>query len=107
MAPQLNKTVVDVVDECQKIVFDLDVDGANVDDIDAVEKAIDMALERRFSGKPKEHLKGDVLANGRFSVQRSRARAARLAEKYGGQLPRVRTGKRRVAGDFISGDSPE
>lgn len=98
---EINGAFFDVVEECQGIVRNLEMRGRDIDDVEAVERAIEYAINRRFSDKPEDHLLYDVLRDGRRSVRRSRQRERRFTERYARLLPNQVTGKRRVVGDFI------
>jgi hypothetical protein len=89
---------------CYELIENLKVD--NVDDVEGIERAIDLALERRHDPGPSGHLLGDVLRNGRFSARRSQKRRRRVERHYASEQPRIATGKRRIPGDRIAPDSP-
>ncbi len=106
MPADYSPAFVEVVAECQQMIHDLEVRGASTDQVRAVEKAVDMAIERRHSDKPKDSLLSDVLRNGRFSARRSRERERDLAERYAEHQLRISTGKARIPGEFIAAESP-
>jgi hypothetical protein len=89
---------------CYRLIEGLKVE--NVDDVEGIERAIDLALERRDDPGPSEHLFGDVLRNGRFSARRSQKRRRRIERHYAFEQPRMATGKRRIPGDRVAADSP-
>src|SRR5215203_1849455 len=91
-----SKPYVEAALACYQTIAKLEVD--NVDDVEGIERAIDLAIERRHDPGPKEHLLSDVLRNGRFSARRSQARRRRLERRYAAEQPRVVTGKRRIPG---------
>lgn len=99
-----NPAYAEVALRCYRIIDNLEVD--KVDDVEAIERAIDLAIERRDDGVPSEYLLGDVLRNGRFSARRSQARRRRLGQRYALDQARMVTGKRRLPGDPIAVDSP-
>jgi hypothetical protein len=103
---QVNGAFVDVVADVQEIVQNLELKGASADDVEAVEKAIDLAINRRFSAKPKEFLKRDVLRDGARTTRRTKKRQRQVGERYGAHQPRQVTGKRRVPGEFTAMETP-
>jgi len=78
----------------------------DIDDVEAIERAIDLAIGRRHDPDPSEYLLADVLRNGRFSARRSQKRRRRLGQRYASAQPRMVTGRRRFPGDFVACDSP-
>lgn len=99
-----NQPYVEAALRCYELIENLKVD--DVDDVEGIERAIDLAIERRHDPGPAEHLLGDALRNGRFSARRSQARRRRLGQRYGAEQPRMITGKRWIAGDLLASDSP-
>jgi hypothetical protein len=89
---------------CYEMIQNLDVE--DVDDVEGIERAIDLAIQRRHDPGPKEHLLRDVLRNGRFSARRSQARRRRLERRYASEQPQTTTGKRWVPGEFVTSNSP-
>jgi hypothetical protein len=90
---------VEAAIQCYELIHRLKVD--DVDDVEGIERAIDLAIERRHE-EASEYLFRDVLRNGRFSARRSRARRKRLAHRYAAEQPRAITAKRRIPGDFVA-----
>jgi hypothetical protein len=94
---------VEAAIQCYELIHRLKVD--DVDDVEGIERAIDLAIERRDE-EANEYLLRDVLRNGRFSARRSRARRKRLADRYAAEQPRAITAKRRIPGDSVASDCP-
>lgn len=94
---------VEAAMHCYELIHRLKVD--DVDDVEGIERAIDLAIERRHE-EANEYLLRDVLRNGRFSARRSRARRKRLTDRYAAEQPRAITAKRRIPGDSVAGDCP-
>ncbi len=94
---------VEAAIQCYELIRRLKVD--DIDDVEGIERAIDLAIERRHE-EESEFLFRDVLRNGRFSARRSRARRKRLARLYAAEQPRAITAKRRIPGDSVASDCP-
>ena len=106
MAP-FNSASVEVALRCYGMIARLEESGASTEKVEAVEKALDMAIERRNSDKSADDLFVDVLANGRFSARRSRARQLRTAARCQTTQRRCRTGKRGQPGEIADVRSPQ
>jgi hypothetical protein len=106
MTPIFNETTVALAEALYDRIRMLESRGAPLIEVEGLEKALDMAIARGPAGKPREEMLGDVVRNGRFSARRSRAREARLVQRYLQMEPRYETGRRRSSGDFVSQDSP-
>lgn len=94
---------VEAAIQCYELIRRLKVD--DVDDVEGIERAIDLAVERR-NEEAGEFLFRDVLRNGRFSARRSQARRKRVAHRYVAEQPRAMTAKRRIPGDTVASDCP-
>jgi hypothetical protein len=107
MAPTTDNTsqpYLEAALACYQMIENLEVE--DVDDVEGIERAIDLAIQRRHDPGPKEHLLRDVLRNGRFSARRSQARRRRLERRYASEQPQMATGKRWISGEFVTNDSP-
>jgi hypothetical protein len=105
MTPKFDLTARPIIEALYGRIHELEANGAPLAEVEAVEKALDMAIERGAPTKRKEEALGDVLRNGRFSARRSRAREARLVQRFLRMEPRFVTGRRRYQGDFVAPDS--
>jgi hypothetical protein len=94
---------VDAALHCYGLIAALKVD--DVDDVEAIERAIDLAISRGRDGEGGEYLIRDVLRNGRFSARRSWARRRRTEARNSQDVPRRITGRRRIPGDAVSLDA--